>query len=588
MGRRHARRARRLPRLLRPHGPGATAPVRPAPDLIDARARRQGRRSPTRIAAGEWVVDLRNRTAFAAGHVTGTLNFGVDGQFATYLGWLIPWGTPLTLLGDSARAGRRGAARARPHRHRPPRGRRHRLTRGLDRRAARTPSSAPIFADLAQVRHHRHGRRARRPPRVGVRRGRTSTAPSTSPCTSCSTASTRSRPGRSGCTAPAATAPRSPPRCWPPTGATSSPSTTASTRRAASVRACRSPARGLTCDAHRTTLSTPAPPTRRPPPTPRRSTMCRPATCKTCGKTTWAGCGQHVDQVMRDVPRGAALPGPRQGRDRRRRFRRLACSVADLWSAGPDLRRPVRPLLSIPLGLLIGLALGALGGGGSILTVPALVYVLGQDAARRPRRARCVIVGTHLAHRAGAARTRRSGPVRRRGCCSARSAPPARMPAPPCPRASHPPVLLTAFAGLMLARRDLMLATPRAVHGRRRTPLDPTLEPMLTLRPLTVRLPTRRQGRRDRHGRRACSPGSSASVADSPLVPALVLALAFPMPVPSAPHCSSSPSTARPPWPPRVSHHRVRSRLAASSPRSPRPPSSAASSAGDSPPGSRR
>lgn len=30
--------------------------------------------------------------------------------------------------------------------------------------------------------------------------------------------------------------------------------------------------------------------------------MCRPANCRTCGKTTWAGCGQHVDQVMRHVP----------------------------------------------------------------------------------------------------------------------------------------------------------------------------------------------------------------------------------------------------------------------------------------------
>jgi len=47
-------------------------------------------------------VDLRHRTAFAAGHVGGTLNFGLDSNFATYLGWLIPWGTPLTLLGDTA------------------------------------------------------------------------------------------------------------------------------------------------------------------------------------------------------------------------------------------------------------------------------------------------------------------------------------------------------------------------------------------------------------------------------------------------------------------------------------------------------
>ncbi|MGW4488957.1 MBL fold metallo-hydrolase [Amycolatopsis sp. NPDC004368] len=56
----------------------------------------------SRIEAGEWVVDLRSRTAFAARHVAGTLNFGADGSFATYLGWLIPWGTPLSLLGDTA------------------------------------------------------------------------------------------------------------------------------------------------------------------------------------------------------------------------------------------------------------------------------------------------------------------------------------------------------------------------------------------------------------------------------------------------------------------------------------------------------
>jgi uncharacterized membrane protein YfcA len=35
------------------------------------------------------------------------------------------------------------------------------------------------------------------------------------------------------------------------------------------------------------------------------------------------------------------------------------------------------PLLSVALGLVIGLSLGLLGGGGSILTVPALVYLIG-------------------------------------------------------------------------------------------------------------------------------------------------------------------------------------------------------------------
>jgi uncharacterized membrane protein YfcA len=39
----------------------------------------------------------------------------------------------------------------------------------------------------------------------------------------------------------------------------------------------------------------------------------------------------------------------------------------------------VRAILASPLGFLVGLSLGALGGGGSILAVPALVYGAGQD-----------------------------------------------------------------------------------------------------------------------------------------------------------------------------------------------------------------
>jgi uncharacterized membrane protein YfcA len=39
----------------------------------------------------------------------------------------------------------------------------------------------------------------------------------------------------------------------------------------------------------------------------------------------------------------------------------------------------MRALLTSPLGFLIGLSLGALGGGGSILAIPALVYAAGQD-----------------------------------------------------------------------------------------------------------------------------------------------------------------------------------------------------------------
>ncbi|WP_281254059.1 hypothetical protein [Dietzia natronolimnaea] len=30
--------------------------------------------------------------------------------------------------------------------------------------------------------------------------------------------------------------------------------------------------------------------------------MCYPVACSVCGKTTWDGCGQHVDQVKAAVP----------------------------------------------------------------------------------------------------------------------------------------------------------------------------------------------------------------------------------------------------------------------------------------------
>ena len=52
-----------------------------------------------RIKAGEWVVDLRHRRIFAAEHIKGSLSFDVHGNAVTYLGWMIDWGTPITLLG---------------------------------------------------------------------------------------------------------------------------------------------------------------------------------------------------------------------------------------------------------------------------------------------------------------------------------------------------------------------------------------------------------------------------------------------------------------------------------------------------------
>ena len=54
-----------------------------------------------RIHAGDWVIDLRTRQAFAHSHLAGTINVALDDKFVTYLGWTIPWGTPVTLLGDT-------------------------------------------------------------------------------------------------------------------------------------------------------------------------------------------------------------------------------------------------------------------------------------------------------------------------------------------------------------------------------------------------------------------------------------------------------------------------------------------------------
>jgi hydroxyacylglutathione hydrolase len=103
------------------------------------------------------VVDLRNRTMFAAGHVPGSLNFGLDGSFATYLGWLVEWSVPLTLLGETAD----NVAHAQ----------RELVRIGIDRPAAAATGkpgdwvagtgfelasfATATFADLADVRHHR-------------------------------------------------------------------------------------------------------------------------------------------------------------------------------------------------------------------------------------------------------------------------------------------------------------------------------------------------------------------------------------------------------------------------------------------------
>ncbi|MGW7055095.1 MBL fold metallo-hydrolase [Streptomyces sp. NPDC054887] len=73
----------------------------PAPVDLTPPRRADAGEIASRLAAGEWVVDLRSRMAFAEGHVVGSFNFEAEGKLATYLAWLIPWGKPVTLLADT-------------------------------------------------------------------------------------------------------------------------------------------------------------------------------------------------------------------------------------------------------------------------------------------------------------------------------------------------------------------------------------------------------------------------------------------------------------------------------------------------------
>jgi glyoxylase-like metal-dependent hydrolase (beta-lactamase superfamily II)/rhodanese-related sulfurtransferase len=74
---------------------GPEAPDTSAPSLVDATELAK------RIAAGEWVIDLRDRVAYAADHLAGTISIVLGTQFATYVGWLAPWDTPITLIGET-------------------------------------------------------------------------------------------------------------------------------------------------------------------------------------------------------------------------------------------------------------------------------------------------------------------------------------------------------------------------------------------------------------------------------------------------------------------------------------------------------
>ncbi|OUS43907.1 hypothetical protein BE221DRAFT_207201 [Ostreococcus tauri] len=39
--------------------------------------------------------------------------------------------------------------------------------------------------------------------------------------------------------------------------------------------------------------------------------MCRRVRCESCGKPTWAGCGNHIEEALAGVPRDERCACPR-------------------------------------------------------------------------------------------------------------------------------------------------------------------------------------------------------------------------------------------------------------------------------------
>ena len=289
-------------------GPGAPDLTHPIVPTLPTRRR---------IEAGEWVVDLRNRTLFAAGHVPGSLNFGVDGSFATYLGWLITWGTPVTLLGETAEdvaTAQRALVRI-----------------GIDRPASAATGGPQDWSDRpARLVPDRHLRRPGRGPHhrtvtvLDVRRSEEFAA--------ARIAGALSIPIHE---LPARVAEVPDGEVW--------------VHCASGYRAAIA-ASVLDAAGHRSSPST----------------------------------------TLRERRGGRTAPA-RPGRAR------ATCLMRARRGGG---------LLAVVAGLLIGLSLGALGGGGSILAVPVLVYGLGQSPAQATTGSLVVVGVTSLtaavtAHRAG-------------------------------------------------------------------------------------------------------------------------------------------------------------------------------------------
>jgi uncharacterized membrane protein YfcA len=129
------------------------------------------------------------------------------------------------------------------------------------------------------------------------------------------------------------------------------------------------------------------------------------------------------------------------------------------------MRQEARLLaIAVPAGLLIGLSLGALGGGGSILTVPVLVYLLGQPPHAATAGSLLIVgitaAGGMIAHRR-AGRVRLAPGIAFGVLGVAGSYTGTRLSS-----SVRPDLLLSLFAGLMLVAAAAMLRRRRGAAGQ--------------------------------------------------------------------------------------------------------------------------
>ncbi|MER6840454.1 sulfite exporter TauE/SafE family protein [Streptomyces platensis] len=176
-------------------------------------------------------------------------------------------------------------------------------------------------------------------------------------------------------------------------------------------------------------------------------------------------------------------------------------------------------LAALPCGLLIGLLLGALGGGGSVLAVPALVYLLGQSPHEATAGALVVVtVGavTGLLCHGRAGRVRWAAGAAFGALGTAGSYLGSRWSA-----ALDPTVLMAAFSGLLLVVAAMLVLRGR---GERRTAAGtrPLGEPREgpPLRDAAEAVPLRGSGERD----------SSAEPGKAPASPEPAAAASLPAP----------------------------------------------------------